>query len=172
MDIYELKTEKLRLNLLSTVAAPPGGDGPALSFRAARFAPETSGAPPILAVLNSAASRSNRRAARKAYIAKFDAVEGDSGESETEEKDAKDEKAVEKESPRIKWTLANRREVASKPITVFDVSADGRLVSFGCSDLSIGMLDAKTLSVRLFRASLTTSHCSRSSRRTVSHLPP
>jgi prolactin regulatory element-binding protein len=141
------------LDRLSTVSVPPPeGDGAPLAFRAVRFAPESSRTPALLAVLNSAPSRRDRRAPRKAYVVKFDAAE-EVDEKEAEKEEAVDEKADDKPKklatrPKdIKWSLMTRREVSRKPITVFDVSADGRLVAFGASDLSIGMMDAKTLAV-------------------------
>jgi prolactin regulatory element-binding protein len=45
------------------------------------------------------------------------------------------------------WTVKRSRLVDSKPITVFDVSQDGKLLAWGSSGLSIGVLDAKTLAV-------------------------
>lgn len=138
MNIYAFAYGKL--SLLQSIAAPGGDEGP-VAFRAARFAPGSPARPSLLAALNSTAAprREARKKARKAYIAKFEPTAV--AEAETE-KGAVDERAGE---PSVSWQLANKREVASKPITVFDVSQDGRLVSFGCSDLSIGMLDAHTL---------------------------
>lgn len=68
-----------------------------------------------------------------------------------------------------RWDVLVRREVAGKPVTVFDVryeiiapsrarangSADGKLLAFGSADLSIGILDAKTLAVCLSVAYIT-----------------
>ncbi|KAF9004776.1 hypothetical protein BDQ17DRAFT_1424609 [Cyathus striatus] len=48
------------------------------------------------------------------------------------------------------WTMEKSRKVGDKGITCFDISADGRFLGYGSSDLSIGMLDAKTLAVRWF----------------------
>jgi prolactin regulatory element-binding protein len=155
VDIYALvPREKLPgLEVLGSIPAPE--DTTTLSFRAARFAPERTPTPAILAVLNSAPSRKDRRAPRKAYVAKFDAVEeveakeGDDKTEAAKEEGAKVATATAATRPNVEWTLATKREVARKPITVFDVSADGRLVAFGASDLCIGMMDAKTLAVGL-----------------------
>ncbi|GAA5827751.1 hypothetical protein JCM11251_007655 [Rhodosporidiobolus azoricus] len=43
------------------------------------------------------------------------------------------------------WTLVKTRTVCQKPVTVFEVSRDGRRLAYGASDLSVGILDAETL---------------------------
>lgn len=133
---------------MQSIAAPKGEDA-VLAFRAARFAPDSPERPALLAALNSAMPprRDARRKARKAYIAKFEPSAAEVVEKD-EKQEVLDEKAGEKaaEASSLTWQFANKREVAGKPITVFDVSPNGRLVSFGCSDLSIGMIDAHTLS--------------------------
>ncbi|CAA7259537.1 unnamed protein product [Cyclocybe aegerita] len=43
------------------------------------------------------------------------------------------------------WTVEKSRKVGDRSLTCFDISIDGRFLGFGSSDLSIGMLDAKTL---------------------------
>ncbi|SPO25997.1 uncharacterized protein UTRI_02271 [Ustilago trichophora] len=43
------------------------------------------------------------------------------------------------------WDLIETRHVSDRPVTVFDVSPDGNFLAYGSSDLSIGVLDAKTL---------------------------
>ncbi|GAA5899642.1 hypothetical protein JCM6882_001173 [Rhodosporidiobolus microsporus] len=43
------------------------------------------------------------------------------------------------------WTLVKTRTVCQKPVTVFEVSADGEKLAYGGSDLSVGVLDARTL---------------------------
>jgi prolactin regulatory element-binding protein len=136
-----------KLTLIQTIAAPKGEDAPLL-FRAARFAPDSPEHPAILAALNSPLPprRDTRRKARKAFIAKFEPSVAEIAEKD-EKQEVLDEKVDGKsEEPSLTWKFANKREVAGKPITVFDVSPNGRLVSFGCSDLSVGMLDAHTLS--------------------------
>ncbi|BEJ04864.1 hypothetical protein CcaverHIS641_0206810 [Cutaneotrichosporon cavernicola] len=149
LHVYAFASGKL--TLMQSIAAPKGDDA-VLAFRAARFAPDSPERPSLLAALNSAAQprRDARRKARKSYVAKFEP--STALVEEVAEKDEKqetlDEKADDKaaEEPSLSWKFSNKREVAGKPITVFDVSPNGRLVSFGCSDLSIGMLDAHTLS--------------------------
>ncbi|GAA5863380.1 hypothetical protein JCM8547_006964 [Rhodosporidiobolus lusitaniae] len=43
------------------------------------------------------------------------------------------------------WTLVKTRTVCQKPVTVFEVSEDGERLAYGGSDLSVGVLDARTL---------------------------
>lgn len=46
------------------------------------------------------------------------------------------------------WKLVKTRVVSQRPLTAFDISADGSLLAYGSSDLSVGVLDALTLRVR------------------------
>lgn len=148
VDVYDLEDgEKPHLELLHSISTP-SIDGLSLSFRSARFAPaaqppaSASSCPGIYAVLNSAApARRDRGKARKAFVVRFDATCEESGPSQ----DSEDEKPAKVKG--VQWAVGAKREVASKPVTVFDISSDGKLVAFGCSDLSIGMLDASTLAV-------------------------
>lgn len=137
-----------KLNLVQAITVPNIDDGP-VAFRAVRFAPESPASPALLAALNSTAlpRREARKKTRKAYVAKYEtaASAGEKDGQKESEKEVEDEKADPVAAPPMTWRLANKREVANKPITVFDVSPNGRLVSFGSSDLSIGMLDAHTL---------------------------
>jgi len=43
------------------------------------------------------------------------------------------------------WIVDKTKKVGDKGLTCFDVSADGRFLGFGSSDLTIGLLDANTL---------------------------
>jgi len=45
------------------------------------------------------------------------------------------------------WSLEKYKKVGEKGITCIDLSADGRFLAFGSSELSVGMLDATTLAV-------------------------
>lgn len=49
----------------------------------------------------------------------------------------------------LEWKLTKTRTIGNKPITSFDISEDGTLLAYGSSDLSIGILDSKTLRVSL-----------------------
>ncbi|KAH9938495.1 uncharacterized protein B0H18DRAFT_1205723 [Fomitopsis serialis] len=44
-----------------------------------------------------------------------------------------------------KWEVTKMRKVGDKGVTCFDVSPNGKLVAFGSSDYTVGILDAKTL---------------------------
>ncbi|GFZ50719.1 hypothetical protein JCM24511_08477 [Saitozyma sp. JCM 24511] len=158
-------TSSLKLELRQTIY-PPSIDISSVSFRAARFSPLASPTPTIHAVLN--ANRAGKRGGpRKAFVCTFGVVAGPSKAPVTEEEKAGKGKEKEKEMGKEKekaegaqdvegvegaegdelgrWDVLVRREVAGKPVTVFDVSADGKLLSYGCSDLSISILDSKTL---------------------------
>jgi len=103
---------------IQTIQNPAlGGAGPC-SFRAARFGRAPNSEKVLFTVVNAGASGKGGKGKRKSFVSAWNA--------ET-------------------WDLVQTRHVADKPITVFDVSADGRLLAYGCSDLSIGILDAKTL---------------------------
>ncbi|KAG7097133.1 hypothetical protein E1B28_004511 [Marasmius oreades] len=43
------------------------------------------------------------------------------------------------------WTMEKSRKVSDRGLTCFSLSPDGRFLGYGSSDLSIGILDAKTL---------------------------
>lgn len=81
------------------------------------------------------------------------------------------------------WTLVKTRTVCQKPVTCFEISEDGERLAYGGSDLSVGVLDARTLRVRFVPFSLllpsgsdsthdTRSQSSRSSTRTTSPSRP
>jgi len=176
--LYELSGEKLAAHLIQTIY-PPSIDIVPVLFRSARyvchnwtnwknladsrFSPHPS-APTIHAVLN-ASKPSKRGGPRKAFVATFTLVAGPSKAPHTAEEDKSSSvkgKEKEEEEELGRWDVVLRREVATKPVTVFDVrwvaasnancdkltsSSDGSLLAYGCSDLSIGILDAKTLAV-------------------------
>jgi len=89
-------------------------------FRAARFSPTAPDR--IFTVLNPASGARSKSRGKKeptsSYVCKWDTTT---------------------------WTVKRHRLVDSKPVTVFDVSSDGKLLAWGSSDLKIGVLDAKTL---------------------------
>lgn len=43
------------------------------------------------------------------------------------------------------WELIETRQLSEKPVTVFSLSPCGRYLAYGCSDLSIGVLNSRTL---------------------------
>ncbi|CAD6892110.1 unnamed protein product [Tilletia controversa] len=112
-------TEKVKRPLkIQTIRNPAlGGAGPC-TFRAARFGRAPTSEKVLFTVVNAGSAGKGAKGKRKSFVSAWNA--------ET-------------------WDLIQTRHVADKPITAFDVSADGRLLAYGCSDLSVGVLDAKTL---------------------------
>ncbi|KAG9085265.1 hypothetical protein FS749_004579 [Ceratobasidium sp. UAMH 11750] len=108
-------TAPLQLSLIQTLSPP--SSRPNSSFRATRWSPSS----PRIAwsVLNTTAGAAKDR---RAWVLRWDVAEG-----------GKD------------WTIARMAKATTRPITVFDVSQNGRLLAFGSSDLSVGILDAHTL---------------------------
>ncbi|KIR30045.1 prolactin regulatory element-binding protein [Cryptococcus deuterogattii 99/473] len=151
--LYQHSSGGTALTLRQTIY-PPSFDIVPATFRSARFSRNPSTSLNIHAVLNSTKS-AKRGAGRKAWVCTFGVVAGPSQAKLTEEEKAtaksEEEKGKEMETASDpqedvgKWDVLIKREVAGKPVTVFDVSSDGRLLSYGCSDLSIGILDSKTL---------------------------
>lgn len=135
--------EKVELNLKQTIYSP-SLDITAVAFRAARFSPTQTFPPTIHAVLNASQVK-KRGAPRKAFVCTFGLVAEPSHAPMTPAERKGKEKESSKPQELGKWDVLVRREVAGKPVTVFDVSTDGKLLSYGCSDLSIGILDAQTL---------------------------
>ncbi|KAK8845425.1 hypothetical protein IAR55_006138 [Kwoniella newhampshirensis] len=142
---------KPQMELKQTIFAPSLDITP-VAFRSARFSRNPSSPIAIHAVLN--ATRSAKRGApRKAFVCTFGIVaEPSKARLTAEEKITAQEKGKGKaiegdggEQELGKWDVLVKREVGGKPVTVFDVSADGKLLAYGCSDLSIGILDSKTL---------------------------
>ncbi|KAK0525849.1 hypothetical protein OC834_005014 [Tilletia horrida] len=111
--------EKVKRPLkIQTIRNPAlGGAGPC-TFRAARFGRSPTSEKVLFTVVNAGSAGKGAKGKRKSFVSAWNA--------ET-------------------WDLVQTRHVADKPITAFDVSADGRLLAYGCSDLSVGVLDAKTL---------------------------
>ncbi|KAG9051039.1 hypothetical protein FS837_000147 [Tulasnella sp. UAMH 9824] len=126
----EKRNGKTSLEVATTVALPtlPGlAKGTTCSFRAARMvnnndpAGESTGKL-LYAVVNTAPPRSARGGSRAAFVCVF------------QQQDKSSE-----------WGLVKNRSASSKAITVFDVNGAGTLLAYGSSDLSVGILDAKTL---------------------------
>ncbi|GAC98519.1 hypothetical protein PHSY_006113 [Pseudozyma hubeiensis SY62] len=105
---------------IQTIKNPAlGGKGPC-SFRAARFGRGDASKEKLFTVVNAAPAggKGPKAKIRKSFVTAWDA---DS------------------------WELIETRHVSDRPVTVFDVSPDGKFLAYGSSDLSIGVLDAKTL---------------------------
>ncbi|KAL7420728.1 hypothetical protein Q5752_004679 [Cryptotrichosporon argae] len=133
--------EKVDVKLAHTVVPPDTS----LAFRSARLVGAADG-PALVAVLNSA--RRGRGAPTKSYVAHFARGPGGTASGETAlrgKTEGQGEGEGKAEGNGGPWRLVAKREVGNKPVTVCDVSEDGRLVAYGCSDLSLGILDAQTL---------------------------
>jgi len=125
LELYPLPTKekgRSKLELEKRIERPtfPGIKPDKVVFRSARFSPTQPDR--LFTVLNpSAGARSKTRGVKEptnSYVCKWDTTT---------------------------WTVKRSRLVDSKPVTVFDVSSDGKLLAWGSSDLKIGVLDAKTL---------------------------
>lgn len=105
---------------IQTIKNPAlGGKGPC-SFRAARFGRGEASKEKLFTVVNAAPAggKGPKAKIRKSFVTAWDADT---------------------------WDLIETRHVSDRPVTVFDVSPDGKFLAYGSSDLSIGVLDAKTL---------------------------
>ncbi|KJA30095.1 hypothetical protein HYPSUDRAFT_60938 [Hypholoma sublateritium FD-334 SS-4] len=115
-------TEKLSALLLECTVELPPSTGEGSTFRAVRCHPQN---PEVLyTVVNTVTPRSKKSKgpSRQAFVFKW--------KTQT-------------------WTVELSRKIGDRGITCVDISSDGRFLSYGSSDLTIGMLDTKTLSVRL-----------------------
>lgn len=105
---------------IQTIKNPAlGGKGPC-SFRAARFGRGQASKEKLFTVVNAAPAggKGPKAKIRKSFVTAWDADT---------------------------WDLIETRHVSDRPVTVFDVSPDGKFLAYGSSDLSIGVLDATTL---------------------------
>jgi len=109
------------LSLQKTVPLP-SSTGEGSTFRAAKHHPQDQQI--LFSVINSVLprTRKTRTVSRQAYICIWN--------MET-------------------WEVEKIKKVGDRGLTCFDVSFDGRFIGYGSSDLTIGVLDAKSLS-RLF----------------------
>jgi len=112
-------TEKPQVLQLQNKVNLPSMTGEGSTFRAARHHPLDEHV--IYTIINVSPPRSkkSKSTTRHAYICKWN--------TDT-------------------WTMQKSRKVGDRGITCVDLSPDGRFVGFGSSDLTIGMLDAQTLS--------------------------
>ncbi|KAF9557248.1 hypothetical protein CPC08DRAFT_640534 [Agrocybe pediades] len=113
------QSEKLHTLELSNTVELPSVTGEGSTFRAGRY-PQNEQLFYTVVNVVPPRSRKTKSASRKAYVCKWNAHT---------------------------WALEKSRSVGDGSITCLDLSLDGRFLAFGSSDLSIGMLDAKTLSV-------------------------
>ncbi|KAI0370159.1 WD40 repeat-like protein [Pilatotrama ljubarskyi] len=106
------------LKLMETVERPelPGKDAGS-SFRAARYHPHDEKV--LYTVMNTVPPRTRTKSSpRNAFICKWDTKT---------------------------WKVSTKRKVSDRQVTCFDVSPDGKLLAFGSSDLTVGVIDAQTL---------------------------
>ncbi|KAI0676981.1 WD40 repeat-like protein [Trametes maxima] len=106
------------LELVQTIERPslPGKDAGS-SFRAARYHPQDEKV--LYTIINTVPPRTRTKSSpRRAFVCKWD--------TET-------------------WQVTKLRQISDRQVTCFDVSPDGKLLAFGSSDLTVGVLDAYTL---------------------------
>ncbi|KDR83558.1 hypothetical protein GALMADRAFT_235779 [Galerina marginata CBS 339.88] len=110
--------EKVKALELGNTVELPSSTGEGSTFRVGRFHPLDEQT--FYTVINASPprSRQSKKASRRAYICKWNAVT---------------------------WTAEKTRKVVDGGLTCMDVSSDGRFIGYGSSDLTIGVLDAKTL---------------------------
>ncbi|KAF8974375.1 WD40 repeat-like protein [Flammula alnicola] len=112
-------SEKLQSLELEKTVELPSSTGEGSTFRVARYHPLDPQT--LYTVINTTPPRSKKTkgATRQAYVCKWNTNT---------------------------WAVEKSRKVGDRSITCVDISADGRFLGYGSSDLSIGMLDSKTLS--------------------------
>ncbi|OJT13356.1 hypothetical protein TRAPUB_10122 [Trametes pubescens] len=105
------------LELLKTVDRPelPGDDAGG-SFRAVRYHPQDEKV--LYTVVNTVPPRTRKKSSpRRAFLCKWD--------TDT-------------------WKVTFKRKISDRQVTCFDISPDGKLIAFGSSDLTVGVVDAHT----------------------------
>ncbi|CAE6360317.1 unnamed protein product [Rhizoctonia solani] len=112
-----------QLNLVNTIPVP--ASHPNSSYRSTRWSPHDSKT--AWSIINNTNGSSKDR---RGWVARWSIT----GLGEGEKSQGKGE-----------WKVARIAKVATRPITVFDVSQDGKLLAFGSSDLSVGILDSQKL---------------------------
>ncbi|KAH9927127.1 WD40 repeat-like protein [Epithele typhae] len=106
------------LELLRTVDRPtlPGKDISS-SFRAGRFHPSDENV--MFTVSNTIPPRTRTKSSpRRAFVCRWD--------TQT-------------------WTVTKTRQISDRGVTCFDITPDGKLLAFGSSDLTVGILDSQSL---------------------------
>ncbi|KAI0722173.1 WD40 repeat-like protein [Cerioporus squamosus] len=112
------KQSKSQLELLQTLDRPslPGKDAGS-SYRAVRFHPTDEKT--LYTVSNTVPPRTRTKSSpRRAFVCKWN--------TDT-------------------WKVTKTRQVSDRGVTCFDISPDGKLLAFGSSDLTVGVLDSQTL---------------------------
>ncbi|KAF8709609.1 WD40 repeats protein, partial [Rhizoctonia solani] len=112
-----------QLNLVNTIPVP--ASHPNSSYRSTRWSPHDSKT--AWSIINNTNGSSKDR---RGWVARWSITGLGEGE---------------KSQDKGEWKVARIAKVATRPITVFDVSQDGKLLAFGSSDLSVGILDSQKL---------------------------
>ncbi|KAL1946583.1 hypothetical protein VTO73DRAFT_14687 [Trametes versicolor] len=105
------------LDLVKTIDRPelPGDDAGG-SFRAVRHHPQDEKV--LYTIVNTVPPRTRTKSSpRRAFLCKWD--------TET-------------------WKVTFKRKISDRQVTCFDISPDGKLIAFGSSDLTVGVVDAHT----------------------------
>ncbi|KAI0722994.1 WD40 repeat-like protein [Earliella scabrosa] len=114
----EASEKPKELELLQSIDRPtlPGKDAGS-SFRSVRFHP--SDGKVLYSISNTVPPRTRTKSSpRRAFVCKWD--------TDT-------------------WKVTKSRQVSDRGVTCFDISPDGKLLAFGSSDLTVGVLDAQSL---------------------------
>ncbi|KAF8192615.1 WD40 repeat-like protein [Pholiota molesta] len=112
-------TEKPRALALEHTIELPSSTGEGSTFRAARCHPLDSDILYTVINISPPRSKKSKSASRQAFVLKWN--------TQT-------------------WTAEKSRKIGDRSVTCVDMSPDGRFLGYGSSDLTIGMLDTKTLS--------------------------
>ncbi|KAG8952181.1 hypothetical protein FRC03_012227 [Tulasnella sp. 419] len=114
---------------LPVPALPGVASGVTSTFRSVRSVTTKDGdliSTTVFGIINTTPPRTaSKGAARKAFVCSWEVQKNSSDAPE--------------------WKLRKTRAISNKAVTVFDVSRNGKLLAFGSSDLSIGILDSRSL---------------------------
>ncbi|KAF8914084.1 WD40 repeat-like protein [Gymnopilus junonius] len=113
------EAEKVVFLELQKTIELPSSIGEGVTFRTGRFHPSNEQTLYTIINIVPPRSRKSKSSTRQAYICKWN--------TET-------------------WKVERTKKVADSGLTCMDLSSDGRFLGYGSSNLTIGMLDAKTLS--------------------------
>ncbi|KXN86365.1 Guanine nucleotide-exchange factor SEC12 [Leucoagaricus sp. SymC.cos] len=111
--------EEEGLQLVQSIDLPKSIGGPGTcTFRSVRFHPLDDNVAYTVINTSPPRERGRKMSARQGYVSKWT--------TQT-------------------WTVEKQKKIGDKGLTAFDVSLDGRFLGYGSSDLSIGLLDPKSL---------------------------